>query len=224
MGSHPRPHSLVDRYPHINRLDLDTTLKPSLLKDTVPRGSRVAVVGSSHSAILALKNLQELPEVEVVNFYRSALLYAEYKDGWILYDNTGLKGIAATWAREVLAGESLPSNLRRINLKQDSRSELEVYDQELKNCTHLVSAIGYEINPLPKILVDDAPVEPEFDPLTGRFRKAKGAKELLPGLFGAGIAYPERVTDPAGNIESAVGWFKFGKALKKWSPEWVANP
>lgn len=224
VGSHPRPNSLADRYPHISPLDLDTTLKPSALKDAVPRGSRVAVVGSSHSAILALKNLQELPEVEVVNFYRSKLLYAEYKDGWILYDNTGLKGVAATWAREVLAGEKPPANLRRINLKQDNRSEQQIYDEELKNCTHLVSAIGYDINALPRIVVDEVTVEPEFDPLTGRFRKAKGGKELLPGLFGAGIAYPERVTDKAGNVESAVGWFKFGKAVKKWSPEWVANP
>jgi hypothetical protein len=224
VGSHPRPHALVNHYPHLERLDLDTTLKPSLLKDVVPKGSRVAVVGSSHSAILALKNLHELPDVEVVNFFRSSLLYAIYKDSWILYDNTGLKGVAADWARTVLASPELPPRLHRINLKAEGRTEQEVYDDELKSCTHLVSAIGYDTNPLPKITVDGKEVEPDFDPMTGRFFRAKGGKEVLPGLFGAGIAYPERVTDPEGNVESAVGWFKFMKFLKRVSPEWVQSP
>lgn len=224
VGSHPRPHDLADRYPHTSRLDLDTCLKPSSLRDAVPKESRVAVIGSSHSAILALKNLHDLPNIDVVNIYRSALLYAEYKDGWILYDNTGLKGIAADWARDVLASEHLPGNLRRVNLKADDRSETEVYDAELKDCTHVVSAIGYEINPLPKIIVDDAVVKPAYDALTGRFFKKHGNQEVLPGLFGAGIAYPERVTDKAGNVESAVGWFKFMKFLKRVAPEWAERP
>lgn len=52
----------------------------------------IGVVGSSHSAILVLRNLLNLPEgsiKKVVNLYRSPLLYAEYKEGYILYDNTG---------------------------------------------------------------------------------------------------------------------------------------
>jgi thioredoxin reductase len=220
VGSHPRPHNLAERYPHLTAVHLDTALKPSVLKNAIPRGSRVGVVGSSHSAVLALKHLCELP-IQVVNFYRSELLFAEYEEGWIRYDNTGIKGVAADWARNVLASSDLPSNLRRVNVKRD---EDQVYDSELKHCTHLCSAIGYKQNPLPTITVDGKQVEPEFDPLTGRFFRAKGHEQVLPGLFGAGIAYPNRVTDPEGNVESAVGWFKFHKFLGRVAPEWVANP
>lgn len=224
VGSHPREHNLAEKYPNITRLNLDIALKPSALREILPAGSRVGVVGSSHSAILAVKNLYELGDVDVINFYRSALLYAIYKEGWILYDNTGLKGMAADWARDVLAGKSLDSRLHRVNVKDEARSAQEIYDDELPKCTHLVSAIGYDMNPLPEILVDGKDARPEFDPLTGRFWKTRGSKEVLPGLFGAGIAYPERVTDPAGNVESAVGWFKFMKFVKRVSPEWVQKP
>jgi len=224
VGSHPREHDLADKYPNLTRVGLDTTLKPSTLRDAIPSGSKIAVVGSSHSAILAIKNLYELGDVEVINFYRSALLYAIYKDGWILYDNTGLKGMAADWARDTLAAKVLPNRLQRINLKDDSRTQKDIYDEELPKCTHLVSAIGYDMNPLPEIIVDGKDARPEYDALTGRFWKTRGSKEVLPGLFGAGIAYPERVTDPVGNVESAVGWFKFMKFVKRVSPEWVQTP
>ncbi|CCG82105.1 Putative uncharacterized protein [Taphrina deformans PYCC 5710] len=227
VGSHPKPHDLASHYPHIKPLDLDTCLKPSDLAKAVPEGSKVGVVGASHSAILAIKNLYDLGNVEVINFHRSPLLYAIYKEGWILYDNTGLKGIAADWAREVLGALTPPKTLRRINMKSEEnqgKSEKEIYDKELQGVTHLVSAIGYEMNQLPTITVNGKTVQPEFDPLTGRFFSAKENKEVLGGLFGAGIAYPERVTDPAGNVESAVGWFKFMKFVKRTSPEWVQKP
>jgi hypothetical protein len=46
----------------------------------MPAGSKVGVVGSSHSAVLVLKSLYELGNVSIVNFSRSLLLYAIYKD------------------------------------------------------------------------------------------------------------------------------------------------
>lgn len=245
VGSHPKKHDLADKYPHITPLDLDVCLKPSELKKTLPAGSRIAVIGASHSAILAIMNLYNLGNVEVINFHRSALLYAIYKDGWILHDNTGLKGIAADWARSVLAAETLPKNLRRVNMKSDEnkdKSEKEIYDVELKDVTHLVSAIGYAMNPVPKVIVAGKEIRPEYNPLNGRFLNRQGSQEVLPGLFGAGIAYPERVTDKAGNVESAVGckshqklfsWtpnmlmtlgFKFNKYLTRVAPGWVKHP
>jgi len=132
--------------------------------------------------------------------------------------------MAADWARTVLAAPDLPSNLRRVSLKQNGRTKQEIYDNELRNCTHIVSAVGYDINPLPTIKVNGEEVQPDFDALTGRFFRAKGIKKVLPGLFGAGIAYPERVTDREGNVESAVGWFKFQHFLGRVSPEWAQNP
>jgi hypothetical protein len=47
-----------------------------------------------------LKNLAEFGAHRIKHFYREPLKYAvEQPDGWILYDNTGLKGEAADWAR-----------------------------------------------------------------------------------------------------------------------------
>jgi thioredoxin reductase len=221
LGSHPKPTSMFNDYPHVTPVDLDTALAPSILRTVLPAGSTVGVVGSSHSAILALKNLFDLGDVSIINFYRSPLLYAIYKDGWILHDNTGLKGMAADWAREVLDTDHLPPNLRRVNLKEDSRSEKQIYSAELKKCTHIISAIGYDTNKLPKIEIDGRTSQPEFDPLTGKFYMGRENHEYLRGLYGAGIAFPERVTDPAGNVESAVGWWKFMKFVKRVSPGWL---
>ena len=72
---------------------------------------------------------------------------------------------------------------------------------------HFVNAIRCEMNPSPRIHVDGSEAEPAFDPRTGKLFWAKGDQEYLDGLFGAGIAYPKRVTDRVGNVESAVGWF-----------------
>ena len=61
----------------------------------VSREDTIGVVGSSHSAVLVLRNLLENPAVspkKVINLFRSKLLYASYlPDGRIKNDNTGLK-------------------------------------------------------------------------------------------------------------------------------------
>lgn len=48
---------------------------------------------------------------------------------------------------------------------------------------------------------------------------------LLLGLshqvFGAGIAFPRRVTDPNGNVELNVGLFKFMKDIRHFLPLWL---
>ena len=59
-----------------------------------------------------------------------------------------------------------------------------------------------------------------FDPLTGGFRDEKG--DEIRGLYGAGIAWPNRVTDPEGNVEYAVGLAKFMSFLKEVVPSWKA--
>lgn len=92
-GPHPRPHDSAKHYSHLTALDLDTFPKPSVLGTAIPAGSKVGVAGSSHSAVLVLKNPYELGNVSIVNFSGSPLLYAIYKDDWILYDNTGFKGL-----------------------------------------------------------------------------------------------------------------------------------
>lgn len=56
---------------------------------------------------------------------------------------------------------------------------------------------------------------------TAKYDPTKG--QLAKGLFGMGIAFPERVTDPVGNVEYAVGLFKFMKGAKRMVPEWVKD-
>jgi hypothetical protein len=233
QGSHPKGWPKLLRsaryFGHVKKIELDTCLKPSELRNVVSKDSVVGVIGSSHSAVLAMKNLYEIEGVKIINVYRSPLLYAEYKDDWILYDNTGLKGIAADWAREVLEHPD-PEKITRIDMKAEgaftdgSKSEREFYLKTLKNCTHLVAAIGYAPNEMPAVKGVTWPgdyTHPVIDPLTGKFKKGAADAESIQGLYGAGIAYPETVTDKAGHVESAVGWIKFMKYLKRVGPDWA---
>ncbi|KAI0006395.1 pyridine nucleotide-disulfide oxidoreductase-domain-containing protein [Xylariaceae sp. FL0662B] len=208
-------------------LDLDTTLKPSLLAETLPRDRdiHVGVVGASHSAILVLKNLFELsqkshPKLRVRWFSRAVKLkYAEEKGDWILYDNTGLKGIAAKFARENLDSDQLSrSDVGKIVTRVDCSGGLDQEKQamlrEMPGCDYVVQAVGYTTKPLPMRQ------EVSFNHQTGGFINRK-TNQPVPGNFGAGIGFPERVVDPLGNVEYAVGFIKFMRFLKRVVPGWV---
>lgn len=80
----------------------------------------------------------------------------------------------------------------------------------LCRCTHIVHAIGFE----PYTVPVNGRAQAEYDPRKG---------QLAPGLFGAGIAFPEQVTDPVGNVEFAVGLFKFMKGARRMVPEWIQS-
>ncbi|KAE8372365.1 pyridine nucleotide-disulfide oxidoreductase-domain-containing protein [Aspergillus bertholletiae] len=215
---------------HIERLDLDVVLKPSDLVSYLPRNEpqTVGVVGASHSAILALLNLVDLarsthPQLRIKWFTRHPLRYAEYMDGWILRDNTGLKGSAADFARQQLEEDKLPqSEAGRFITKVDcgGGQEAAQYERHLPSCTHLVQAVGFTRHPIPELSMSSYPLDPEFDSGSGGFHDATG--RVVPGLHGAGIAFPERVVDPYGNVEYAVGFWKFMKFIKKVSPQWTA--
>lgn len=225
-------------------VDLDIALAPSILAKTLDPAAdntTVAVVGASHSAILVLMNLVNLaesthPHLRIKWFTRNQLRYAEYMDGWILRDNTGLKGQAAEWARQNLDDETFPNSpvSKVITKVWAAGKEEEVYEAELPECTHVVQAVGYARNPLPRFEVvrkeggAATPLEVEYDNLNGRFYEKNGSKlepdkKYIPGLFGAGIAFPERVTDPLGNVEHAVGFWKFMNFVKKVVPDWVKS-
>lgn len=188
----------------VTEVDLDLALKPSLLPDLVSESDIVGVVGSSHSAMLALRNLVETKArpKKIINFYRSPLLYAQYMDDWILYDNTGLKGEVAEWAKKEVDTGNLEKEgiVTRICVKDAS---LDAQMKLWQGCTKLIQAVGFNRNALPKIVVNgEELVDVEYDPLTAK---------IAEGLFGYGIAFPERTTDPYGNRELAVGLWKFMK-------------
>lgn len=205
-------------------------MKPSELASYLPRDTplTIAVVGASHSAVLALLNLVDLarsshPQLRLKWFTRHSLRYAEYMDGWILRDNTGLKGLAADFARQQLEDEVLPtSEAGRFITKVDCSSgkEMAQFKLQLPFCTHIAQAIGFTRDPLPELSVNGSPLQPDFDHETGGFYDQRG--RLVKGLYGAGIAFPERTVDPHGNVEYAVGFFKFMKFIKRVCPQWVA--
>ncbi|PKY06053.1 hypothetical protein P168DRAFT_280902 [Aspergillus campestris IBT 28561] len=222
-GSSPTFLPMPETASPLQRLDLDMALKPSDLAAFLPRDMplTIGVVGASHSAILVLLNLVDLarsshPQLRVKWFTRHGMRYAEYKDGWILRDNTGLKGLAADFARTQLEDAMLPtSEAGQFITKIDcgGGQETAQYQKHLPSCSYLVQAVGYTRDPLPSLSVDGAELTPEFDHDSGNFKNAQG--HLIPGLHGAGVAFPERVVDPYGNVEYAVGFFKFMKFLRR---------
>lgn len=232
-GSHPTNLPIPVPGLEIQSLNLDTVLKPSEIAEILPtqRPSSIAVVGASHSAILALLNLVQLarsthPQLRIKWFTRHPLRYAEFMDGWILRDNTGLKGLAADFARTQLEDDKLSTSpagevLTKVDCAGGEARELAQYRQHLTDCTHIVQAVGFTRDPLPQLAKDGRPLTLEFDHESGRFYERNGGP-VIPGLYGAGIAFPERVVDPHGNVEYAVGFFKFMKFLKRVCPTWTA--
>ncbi|RMD44501.1 hypothetical protein DV735_g741, partial [Chaetothyriales sp. CBS 134920] len=227
-GAHPKSIKLPQPT-SIKDIHLDVALTPTKLQSAISQSepATVAVIGSSHSAILAILNLYNLattshPKLRIKWFSRSPLLYAVPQGDWILYDNTGLKGLAATWARDHLEHDTLQSSKASRYIEKVSLSERESFTASpvLSQCSHIVQAIGYAPNPLPNLTFDGAllPTPPAHDPHSGAFNDRDGRP--VPGLYGAGIAWPESVTDPAGNVESAVGLFKFMRFLRRVVPEW----
>lgn len=103
--------------------------------------------------------------------------------------------------------------------RPDGEPEAETYRRELADCTHVCQAVGYTVDPLPELRVGGRTVSPRFVNTTGGFED-KETGEAIPGLYGAGIAFPERVVDPEGSVEYAVGLFKFMNFLRRVVPQW----
>jgi len=162
----------------------------------------IAVFGSSHSAMLALRNLVESKVKQIINFYRSPLRYAVYLQDYILFDDTGLKETTADWARNNIDGE-LPKNLQRIYSNQ---ANIEHY---LPQCNKAVYAIGFERRKLP--IVDSV----------SHMNYIEQCGIIAPGLFGLGIAFPEVRYNPFGLLEYRVGLWKFMEYLQRMLPIWL---
>lgn len=214
-GSHPRTCPT-----DVKQISLDDALQPSILASEVLSTKSVGVIGSSHSAMLVLKNLCELSSEseqpkKVVNFYRSPLKFAEYLPNDVIkHDNTGLKGEVAEWVRANLFDcdhgaptiDCLDGKVERINLASYS-NEKEAYDAN--SCDVIISAIGYERNSLPSIVCDgiELPSGKNIGYDDNGFIIVDGKR--LDGLQGCGIAFPQRVLDVDGTPELSVGFWKF---------------
>lgn len=189
-------------YSDLTAIPLEVALCPAKLKQVIDAKDVVAVFGSSHSAVLVLANLLQLELKKVYNFYRSPHVYAVDLEKWILFDDTGLKGFAATWARKNLDG-SLPQKLERILVSDHA------FEESLALCTKVVYAVGFERRKLP--------VLEQYENV--QYHETTGI--IAPGLFGLGIAFPQAKLDPLGNRTLRVGLWKFMDYLNAIFPIWL---
>lgn len=189
-------------YPQLEEIPVDVALDPEKLAQVTLDGVTVAVFGSSHSSMIVLPHLLRRPVAKVINFYRGPLKYAVYLDDWILFDDTGLKGRAAEWARENIDGR-YPDRLERCWV---SSAE---FDGKLAECDRVVYTVGFQRRTLPET--------PQWGPLD--YNPQNGI--IAPGLFGLGIAFPEYAEDPYGYGQYRVGLKKFMDYLNSVLPLWM---
>ena len=185
----------------INEIELPIALDPNKLATACDQHDTVAVFGSSHSAIIILENLINFGVKKIINFYQSPLKFAVDFNDWILFDNTGLKGNAADWAKENLSG-NLPKNLQR---EHSTAENIATY---LPTCNKTIYAVGFTRRTQPQL--------EHFS--TINYNITNGI--IAPGLFGLGIAFPHQQIDPLGHAELAVGLGKFTNALDRALPLW----
>ncbi len=192
-----------DRLHHKNvkEIALEDALNYSQLKQSCNDVDSVAVFGSSHSAIIIIRYLVELDLNRIVNFYQSPLKFALRMEDWTLFDNTGLKGTTADWARENILGK-IPENLYRY---QATKRNIGTY---LDGCDRVIYAVGFH----PR----DIKVEG-----MGVFQHNIHNGIIAPGLFGVGIAFPKQTIDPFGNREESVGLWKFIMHINTVLPIWL---
>jgi cation diffusion facilitator CzcD-associated flavoprotein CzcO len=189
-------------YPHLEEIPVEVALDPEKLVQLPLEGATVAVFGSSHSSMIALPHLLRHPVEKVINFYRSPLKYAVYLDDWILFDDTGLKGRAAVWARENIDG-SFPERLERCWVSSPE------FEEKLAECDRAVYTVGFERRKLPET------------PQWGQLEYTQQNGILAPGLFGLGIAFPEYAEDPYRFGQYRVGLQKFMDYLNSVLPLWL---
>lgn len=192
-------------YSEIETIPLDAAMDSDRLIHYCNGDDNIAVFGSSHSAILIIRHLLEKCAVKnIINFYRSPLRYAIDLGDQLLFDNTGLKGSTAEWARANLH-DALPSKLMRYYSSEEN------IEHHLPECNKAIYAVGFERR---KILIKGIE-KMEYNEYNGI---------IAPGLFGLGIAFPQAQVDRFGNLEYRVGLWKFMDYLITILPIWMRYP
>lgn len=186
-------------------IPLETAIDGQKLAQVINKNDSYAVFGSSHSAIIVVRLLVELGVKKVMNFYRSPCRYAIDQGSWILFDNTGLKGDTATWARDNIDGV-LPANLVRY-VSNDTNIA-----RYLPECQHVIDAVGFA--PRRDLEIEGC----------SHWTYDRHHGIIAPGLFGLGIGFPELASDPMGFVESQVGLWKFMVYLNNVLPLWLRYP
>jgi hypothetical protein len=192
-----------------------------------PEIKQVAVIGSSHSAALAVMHFLQMG-IAVKQFMKKSYLFARTVIGangtsHTQFDNTGLKGEVAVFTQQLLEDKK-NSKGKLVALWQPNIYNGTLLPQDLVLCTHAVVAIGYE--PTATLQINGLPLSAfKHDEYTTQMMRQDG--RVLPGIFGIGIAFPLKVTALSGEVEFSVGVTKFwtnlsDKVLAGWksaSPE-----
>jgi len=198
IGAEPKSLEFANK----EEISLDIALHPEKLQFSCKKDDVIGVFGSSHSAICILRNLLEECSVnKVVNFYLSPLRYAVYFEDWILFDNTGLKGTAADWARKHIDGKH-PENLERVILDEKN------IHPSFTLCNKMIYATGFK----KRHIAIEGIEKLEYNEKSGI---------IASGLFGLGIAFPEAKHDCFGTLEYSVGIWKFIDYLNRVMPVWL---
>ena len=135
------------------------------------------------------------------NFERSLMQIDVHILAWNEFDDVGLKGFAAKWAKEHLDG-TLPHQLERA-LTSD-----RTFEESLALCNKAIHAVGFERRKLPVL---EQYGHLHYDDRTGI---------IAPGLFGFGLAFPQAKFNSLGQLEYRVGLWKFMDYLNSILPIW----
>ncbi|MCA0402450.1 MAG: FAD-dependent oxidoreductase [Proteobacteria bacterium] len=191
-----------------------------------PTIKKVAVIGSSHSAALAVMHLLKAG-IAVKQFMNKEYLFATpalTKDGkpYTQFDNTGLKGEVAAFTRFLLNEEKNNKGIYTGRWQYFINKNKAISSEDLSGCSHAVITIGYK--PASTLQINNLPIsEIQHDNRTTQLQYNKG--KFIPGLFGLGIAFPLEVTAFSGEVELAVGVEKFWSNINdKILREWENNP
>lgn len=189
-------------YPAIKAIPFEDAIDKERLREQVNLNETYAVFGSSHSAIIIINYLVDIGVKKIINFYRAPCCYAIDMGEWILFDNTGLKGHTAEWAREYIDG-TWPKNLVRYTSIEPNILRY------LPECDKAIYAVGFKQR---NAIILGNYEHMNYNPHVGI---------IGPGLFGLGIAYPEKKPDPFGSMEMQIGLWKFMTYLTKVMPIWL---
>ncbi len=182
-------------YDSAKNIPVEIALNKDSLAGLVDLNDTVVVFGGSHSAVLVLKFLTEIGVKNIINVYKNDLVFCNFSYDPPLHQGSGLKGVAARWAKKHLVN---PTNLvKRIKLEDFDEKLLESVDK-------IIYAIGYKPN-----LIDGIDVT--------NFQSV----QMSSGLFGMGIAFPEVFVDQFGNRENLIGIDSFMDYARKVIPNLV---
>ncbi|MBP9723148.1 MAG: FAD-dependent oxidoreductase [Gammaproteobacteria bacterium] len=224
VGATPKIFKLPENYQNLtiinnpNILFTKSRLKEYLayLTQNNLKITHFAVIGSSHSAALAIMNLLEAG-ISVKQFMNKPYKFAQVctsPDGikYTKHDNTGLKGDVAAYTKKLLNQDNKKNYQIYLGYSQEEIHNLII--KHLYNCSHIIATIGYQT--ANTLLINNCPLDQfTYNNQTTEFHQ-------INNLFGIGIGFPLQVTAPDGEVEFAVGYGKFWNAvnnpqvLKAW--------